>query len=72
LGLLTTTFTVKLIGHYQVSESLDFLYALRARQLREKYDYLVLYFSGGADSTNILKTFIDNNIFLDEIVMQMA
>ena len=36
-----------------VLESLDLLYALRARQLREKYDYLVLYFSGGADSTNI-------------------
>ena len=53
-----------------VQESLDFLYLLRAKQLREKYDYLVLYFSGGADSTNILKTFIDNNIFLDEIVMQ--
>lgn len=53
-----------------VTESLDFLYLMRAKQLRDKYDYLVLYFSGGADSTNILKTFIDNNIFLDEIVMQ--
>jgi hypothetical protein len=53
-----------------VIESLDQLYLQRAKQLREKYDYLVLYFSGGADSTNILKTFVDNNIFLDEIVMQ--
>ncbi len=53
-----------------VPESLSSLYFTRAKQLREKYDYLVLYFSGGADSTNILKTFVDNNIFLDEIVMQ--
>jgi hypothetical protein len=46
------------------------LYKQRAQQLRDKYDYLVLYFSGGADSTNILHAFVDNNIFLDEIVMQ--
>lgn len=53
-----------------IKESLQSLYTRRAQQLREKYDYLVLYFSGGADSLNILKTFLDNNIFLDEIVMQ--
>jgi hypothetical protein len=53
-----------------IQDSLESLYAKRAKQLREKYDYLVLYFSGGADSLNILKTFLDNNIFLDEIVMQ--
>jgi hypothetical protein len=32
---------------------------------------LVLYFSGGADSSNILYAFIENGIFLDEIVMQL-
>ena len=53
-----------------INTSLTELYKQRALQLRSQYDYLVLYFSGGADSTNILKTFIDNNIFLDEIVMQ--
>ena len=46
------------------------LYRIRAQQLREKYDHLILYFSGGADSTNVLHSFIDNGIFLDEIVMQ--
>lgn len=46
------------------------LYKKRALQLRNKYDYLVLYFSGGADSLNVLLSFINNNIFLDEIVMQ--
>jgi len=48
--------------------SLDFWYNKRAEQLREKYDYLILYYSGGADSFNVLKTFVDNNIFIDEIV----
>jgi len=44
------------------------LYQLRAQQLRNKYDYLMLCFSGGSDSTTILKSFIDNNIHLDEII----
>jgi len=47
------------------------LYRLRAKQLREKYDYLLLQFSGGADSTNVLHSFIDNDIFLDEISMSV-
>jgi hypothetical protein len=48
--------------------TLKFWYAERARQLREKYDYLLLYYSGGADSYNVLNSFIENNIFIDEIV----
>ena len=48
-------------------ESLSELYRQRAQQIREQYDYLVLWFSGGADSTNILNAFIDNNIKLDEV-----
>lgn len=46
---------------------LDDLYKLRALQIREKYDHLVLFYSGGSDSHNILKTFLNNNIKLDEI-----
>lgn len=49
------------------SADLDKLYVERAQQLRDKYDYLILSFSGGADSRNILRTFLDNNIKLDEI-----
>lgn len=49
--------------------SLPELYKQRAHQLRDSYDYLSLFFSGGVDSTNALHSFIDNNIFLDEIVM---
>lgn len=47
--------------------SLDFWYEQRARQIRDQYDYIVLWFSGGADSHNILQTFVRNNIFIDEI-----
>lgn len=47
--------------------SLEFWYEQRARQLRDTYDYIVLLYSGGADSTNVLKAFMDNNIFVDEI-----
>jgi len=45
------------------------LYRQRAQQLRDTYDFLSLYFSGGVDSANALMAFIDNNIPLDEIVM---
>lgn len=50
------------------SESLADLYAARARLIRDRYDYLVLYFSGGSDSHNILSTFYENGIYLDEIL----
>ena len=50
------------------TQSLEELYAERARNLRERYDYLVLHFSGGSDSCNILETFIRNRIDLDEII----
>lgn len=49
---------------------LDTLYRERALQLRAKYKTLKLYYSGGADSTNILMTFINNGIKLDEIVVK--
>lgn len=53
-------------------ESLKELYAERARQIRNDYDYIVLCFSGGADSQNILATFSENNIYLDEILTHHA
>ncbi len=49
--------------------SLDALYDQRVRDLREKYDYLILSYSGGADSHNILSSFIRQGIHLDEIVV---
>jgi len=49
---------------------LPLLYKERAQQLRDRYDHLVLHYSGGSDSHNILQTFIDNNIKLDEITVR--
>jgi hypothetical protein len=48
-------------------ESLDELYRQRAQQIRDSYDYIVVFYSGGADSWCILDTFIKNNIKVDEI-----
>jgi hypothetical protein len=48
--------------------SLEELYLARARQIREQYDYVILSYSGGSDSQNILNTFLNNNIRIDEIV----
>lgn len=56
--------------HLLGTRSLDELYKQRALQLRDKYDYLILNYSGGADSHNILMTFLNNNIKLDEIYVQ--
>lgn len=50
------------------SGGLDYYYRERAIQLREKYDYIVLFYSGGSDSHNVLMSFVKNNIFIDEIV----
>lgn len=51
------------------TESLDELYKQRAEQLRRDYDYLVLYYSGGYDSANLLHAFLDNDIYPDEIAI---
>lgn len=52
---------------HEPAGSLDFWYRERAQQIRDKYDYIVLWYSGGADSHNVLMSFVKNNIFIDEI-----
>ena len=47
--------------------TLEQLYANRAQQIRESYDYIVVWYSGGADSHNVLTSFLKNNIHVDEI-----
>jgi hypothetical protein len=46
-------------------QNIQNLYKERAVQLRDSYDYLILYYSGGSDSWNILNTFLKHNIKLD-------
>ena len=43
------------------------LYKMRARQIRENYDYIVLWYSGGSDSHNLLHAFLDADVKFDEI-----
>jgi hypothetical protein len=49
-------------------ESLAQLYKERAQWIRDNYDYVVLCYSGGIDSTNMLESFYNNGIHIDEIV----
>lgn len=53
-------------------ESIEELLRDRALQIREKYSYIRLMFSGGYDSYTVLKTFYDNNIHLDEVIVKMT
>lgn len=43
------------------------LYKTRARQIREKYDYCVIFYSGGSDSQNILDAWLDAGCKVDEV-----
>jgi len=54
---------------YDPPESLDILYKHQAQRIRDKYDYVVLLYSGGYDSHNVLETFHFNNIKIDKIVI---
>lgn len=48
--------------------SLSFLYKQRAQQIRDEYDYIAVMYSGGADSTNVVYSFLNNNIHIDEVI----
>ena len=50
-------------------ESLDFYYKEQAQRIRDNYDYVILAYSGGYDSSNILETFHFNDIKLDKIII---
>ena len=54
----------------QSSISIKDAYQKRAKQLREKYDYLVMSFSGGSDSWSAIQSFIDSGTHLDEIFVR--
>lgn len=47
-------------------------YHARARHLREKYDYIIINCSGGADSTTVLYSFIQQGLFVDEVFVRRA
>jgi hypothetical protein len=69
---------IKWYFHNEVYESVDWLtepetsldefYKIRAQQIRDKYDYVILMCSGGGDSTNVLWSFLRNGIRVDEVI----
>lgn len=48
--------------------SLDQYYKIRAQQIRDQYDYVIVLCSGGGDSTNVIWSFLNNGIPVDEVV----
>lgn len=48
--------------------SLDEFYKMRAQQIRDKYDYVIVMCSGGGDSTNVAYSFLNNGIHIDEVI----
>jgi len=50
-------------------EDLYALYAERAWQIRSQYEKVIIYYSGGIDSTVVLRSFVDNNIPIDAVVI---
>lgn len=53
------------------SNTLKYFYHKRAKQLREIYDYIIISYSGGADSHNIVMSFLDQGLHIDELYVIM-
>jgi len=51
------------------TESLQELYTQRAKDIRERYDYVILMYSGGSDSQAILDAYLKSNLQIDEIIV---
>ena len=56
--------------HQEPATDLKELYRIRAQQIRDRYDYIRLEFSGGGDSSTALYSFVLNGIHLDEVVFR--
>jgi hypothetical protein len=53
-------------------ESFDELMRQHAVNLRDRYQRLILLYSGGTDSQTIYNIFVKNNIHLDEIIIKVS
>jgi hypothetical protein len=51
-----------------INEDIVDLYRQRAEQIRNKFDRVVIMYSGGYDSHNVLESFLKNNIKVDAVV----
>lgn len=59
-------------NHQEPTESYEDLKRIRAQEIRDQYDYVRLWYSGGSDSQTALNSFVKNNIHLDEIVVHLS
>ena len=59
----------KIDWNYEPPQSLQDLYRIKAEKIRQDYEYVILAYSGGMDSSQVLETFYYNNIHIDEILM---
>lgn len=55
--------------HIEPTLSLDELYDQRSKDLRNQYDYIIISYSGGADSHNIVESFLRQGLHIDEIIV---
>lgn len=71
-GSVTWHYNDEVYGSYdwsqEIPEDLEDLYRQRAEQLRAKFDHVVIMYSGGFDSHNVLQSFLKNNVKVDAIV----
>jgi hypothetical protein len=54
------------------TESIRELIDARTRQLAQRYDKIILAFSGGTDSITVYNSFVRQNIFIDEIIISYS
>ena len=53
-------------------ESIRDLVDARTKQLAQRYDKIILAFSGGTDSITVYNSFVRQNIFIDEIIISYS
>ena len=61
-----------LTGQLNLKETIRELIDTRTRQLAQRYDKIILAFSGGTDSITVYNSFVRQNIFIDEIIISYS
>ena len=74
--LVKWNFNDDVFGNYswqtEPDKTLKELYYQRARYLRETYDYIIISYSGGSDCHNIVMSFLEQGLLIDELFVVMV